>query len=93
MAGMLITMTTGAGGLSAAVASAGLWLSVQVHHVPDPSSIALLVVGVMLLAIGFVANFECQSRRWADEMDAQLQVRRRDLQSLGIISSQSPRMR
>jgi hypothetical protein len=50
---------------------------------------ALLVAGVVLLAIGFVANFEHQSRRWAEEMEAQLQARRREQQSLGIFPGRS----
>ncbi len=85
MSDALITVTTGAGGLAAAVGAAGLWLSIRAHQVPDPASMALLVVGVVLLVIGFMAHFEHQSRRWAEEMDAQLQARRRDLQSLGIV--------
>ena len=72
--------------------SDGLWLSVKVDHVPDPASMALLVAGVVLLAIGFVASFERQSRLWATQMEAQLQARRRDLQSLGIIPGQAPQM-
>jgi type VI protein secretion system component VasK len=85
MAGALITVTTGAGGLAAAVGAAGLYWSIQVGHVLDPTAMALLVAGVVMLAIGFVATFEYQSRRWAEEMDAQLHARRRDQQSLGII--------
>jgi type VI protein secretion system component VasK len=85
MAGTLITVTTGAGALAAAVGAAGLYWSIQVGHVLDPTAMALLVAGVVMLAIGFVAQFEHQSRRWAEEMDAQLQARRRDQQSLGII--------
>ena len=90
MAGMLITVTTGAGGLSAAVGAAGLYGSIQTGHVLDPSAMAFLVAGVVLLAVGFVVNFEHQSRLWAHQMDAQLQARRRDQQSLGIIPGQSP---
>lgn len=90
MAGAMITVTTGVGGFAAAVAAVGLWLSVSVDHVPAPASMALLVVGIVMLAIGFVAHFEHQSRLWAAQMEAQLQARRRELQSLGIISGQSP---
>ena len=93
MTGALMTVTAGAGGLAAAVATIGLDLSVGAGHAPDPASMGLLVAGVVVLILGFVSNFEHQSRRWADEMDAQLQTRRRDLQSLGVIPGQSPQMR
>lgn len=36
MAGTLITVTTGAGGLAAAVGTVGLYWSIQVGHVLDP---------------------------------------------------------
>ena len=85
MAGTLITVSTGVGGLAAAVATVGLWLSVKVDHVPDPASMALLVAGVMLLAIGFVAHFEHQSHLGSIQMEAQRQARRRELQALGIV--------
>jgi Na+/melibiose symporter-like transporter len=85
MAGALITVTIGAGGLAAAVGAAGLYWSIQVGHVLDSTAMALLVAGVVMLAIGFVANFEHQSRRWAEEMNAQLQARRHELRSLGIL--------
>ncbi|KLU08494.1 hypothetical protein [Kocuria sp. SM24M-10] len=90
MAGALITVTAGAGALAAAVGAAGLCGSIQAGHVMDPTAMAFLVAGVVLLAIGFVATFEHQSRLWAHQMDAQLQTRRRDLRSLGIIPGQSP---
>ncbi|KUG53840.1 hypothetical protein AVL61_14990 [Kocuria rosea subsp. polaris] len=89
MAGALIAVTTGVGGSAAVVAAAGLWLSVKVDQMPDPASMALLVAGVVLLAIGFVANFEHQSRLWTARMEAQLQERRRELQSLGITPGHS----
>lgn len=89
MAGALITVTTGVGGVAAAVATVGLWLSVRADQVPAPASMALLVAGVVLLTIGFVVRFECQSRLWATQVDAQFQARRRDLQSLGIIPGHS----
>ena len=92
MAGTLITVTTGAGALAAAVGAAGLYGSIQTGHVLDPSAMAFLVAGVVLLAVGFVVNFEHQSRLWAHQMDAQLQARRRDQQSLGIIPGQSPQV-
>lgn len=93
MAGALMTVTAGAGGLAAAVATIGLGSSVAAGHAPDPASMGLLVAAVVVLILGFVSNFEHQSRRWADEMDAQLQTRRRDLQSLGVIPGPSPQMR
>ncbi|PAU90969.1 hypothetical protein CK505_08465 [Kocuria sp. WN036] len=92
MAGMLITVATGAGGLAGAVAILGLGLSVEAGGVPDPAAIGLLVVGVVAVVIGFVSNFEHQSRLWATETEAQLQGRRRDLQSLGIIPGRSPQV-
>lgn len=91
MSGALITVTTGAGALAAAVGAADLSWSIQVGHVLDSTAMALLVAGAVLLAIGFVAHFEHQSRRWAEGMDAQLQARRRELQSLGIIPGQPSR--
>ncbi|MGX5360038.1 hypothetical protein [Kocuria sp. KH4] len=93
MAGTLITVTTGAGGLAAAVAIIGLGLSVGAGHAPGPASMGLLVAGIVVLILGFVSNFEHRSRRWVDEMDAQLQARRCDLQLLGVIPGQSPQMR
>ena len=88
----LITLATGAGGLAAAVATVGLGLSVGVGGAPEPAAIGLLVAGVVALAIGFVSNFEHQSRLWTNQMDAQLQARRRDQQSLGIIPGRSPQV-
>lgn len=85
MAGTLITVATGAGGLTATVGATGLGWSIQVGHILDPVAMALLVAGVVLLAIGFVAHFDHQSRLWTTQMECQLQARRRDLQSLGII--------
>ena len=93
MSPTVITLATGAGGLAAAVATVGLGLSIGAGGTPDPAAISLLVVGVVALIIGFVSNFEHQSRLWAHQMDAQLEARRRDLQSLGVIASQSPQMR
>lgn len=93
MTGTLITVTTGAGGLAAAVAAVGLWSSISLDRVLDPASTALLVVGVVLLAIGFVAHFEQQSRLGATQMQAQLRARRRELQMLGILPDQAPHMR
>ncbi|EYT48026.1 hypothetical protein [Kocuria sp. UCD-OTCP] len=90
MANALIMATTGAGSLTSAVATVGLWLSIRVEQVPDPAAIALLVVGVVLLAIGFTAHFEHQSRLGTAQMETQLQVRRRELQALGIIHGQAP---
>lgn len=92
MAGALITATTGAGSLASAVASVGLWLSIRVEQAPDPTAIALLVVGVVLLAIGFTMHFERQSRLGAALMEKQLQARRRQLQALGISQGQAPHM-
>ncbi len=85
MSGALMTVTTGAGGLAAAVGTAGLYRSIQVAHLLDPNAMAFLVSGVVALVIGFVSNFEHQSQLWAHQMDAQLQARRRDQQSLGVI--------
>ena len=85
MAGALITATTGAGGLMAAVATVGLWVSIRGEQVPEPAAMALLVAGVMLLAIGFVAHFEHQSHLGSIQMEAQRQARRRELQALGIV--------
>lgn len=85
MAAALITVTTGTGGLAAAVAVVGLCLPAKAGHVLDPALMALLVAGVVMLAIAFVSSFEHQSRLWATQMEAQRQARRRDLQALGII--------
>ncbi|MEX5259993.1 hypothetical protein [Kocuria sp. CPCC 205263] len=97
MAVTLITVTTGTGGLAAAVTTAGLCMSVGSGGVPEPALIAILVAAVVVLAIGFVSNFEHQSRLWADQMEAELQARRHGLQpsravpapSLPVRSSQS----
>ena len=85
MAGALMTVTTGTGGITATVAAVGLCLSIGAGNGLDPALLTLLVAGVMVLVIGFVLNFEHRSRLWAAETEAQLQSRRRDLQSLGII--------
>jgi len=87
-----MTVTAGAGGLAAAVATIGLGLSVGAGHAPDPASMGLLVAGVVVLILGFVSNFEHRSRRWADEMDAQRQARRCELQALGITPREAPQM-
>ncbi|MFF0905729.1 UNVERIFIED_CONTAM: hypothetical protein RF653_18820 [Kocuria sp. CPCC 205316] len=92
MAGALMTVTTGAGGFVAAVATVGLGLSVGSGHAPNPASIGLLVAGVVALVIGFVSHFEHQSRLWAHQTDAQLQARRRAQQSRGIIPGRSPQL-
>lgn len=92
MADTLITVAMGAGGLAAAVATVGLCVSVGVGGAPDPISVGLLVAGMVVFAVGFVSNFEHQSRLWADQMEAQLQARRRALQSFRAIPGQSPRM-
>ncbi|GAB2598954.1 hypothetical protein GCM10009696_00440 [Kocuria himachalensis] len=92
MSPTVITLATGAGGLAAAVATVGLGLSVGVGHAPEPVSIGLLVGGVVALAIGFVSHFEHQSRLWANQMESQLQERRRAQQSLGIIPGRSPQL-
>ena len=85
MAGALMTVTTGTGGITATVAAVGLCLSIGAGNGLDPALLTLLVAGVMVLVIGFVLNFEHRSRLWVAETEAQLQSRRRDLQSLGII--------
>lgn len=79
MAVTLITVTTGAGGFAAAVTTAGLCLSVGAGGAPEPALIAILVAAVVVLAIGFVSNFEHHSRLWADQMEAELQARRHGL--------------
>lgn len=93
MASTLITVATGAGGLASAVAMVGLGLSVGTGHAPEPASIGLLVAGVVVLAIGFMSNFERESRLWASQMEAQLQARRQDLLLLGAIPVRSPQTR
>lgn len=76
MATTSIIAATGVGGLAAAVATVGLCVTVGAGGTPEPAWIALLVIGVVLLVIGFMANFEHQSRLWADQLEAQRQVRR-----------------
>jgi hypothetical protein len=87
MAGALITVTTGTGGLAAVVATAGLCVSVGAGGTPGPSLIAILVAAVVVLAIVFVSNFEHQSRLWADQMEAELQARRQGLQLPRAVSA------
>lgn len=62
MAGALMTVTTGASGLAAAAATAGLRVTVGVGDIPEPALIAILVAAVVMLAIEPVPNFEYQSR-------------------------------
>ena len=76
MARTLTTVAIGTGRLMAAVATAGLCLSVAAGNTPEPALIGLLVAAVVVLIAGFVSIFEHQSRLWASEMEAQLQARR-----------------
>ncbi len=93
MSGALMTVTTGAGGLAAAVGTAGLYWSIQVGHVLDPTAMALLVAGVVMLAIAFVATFEHQSRLWANQMEADLQARRHGLEMSKATAASSLQVR
>ena len=93
MAGTLITVTTGAGALAAAVATAGLCVSVGAGGVPEPALIAILVAAVVVLAIGFVSNFEYQSHLWANQVEAELQARRHGLKMSKAVSASSLQVR
>lgn len=93
MAGTLITVTTGTGGLAAAVATAGLCVTVGAGGIPEPALIAILVAAVVVLAIGFVSNFEHQSRLWANQVEAELQARWHGLKMSKAVSASSLQVR
>lgn len=76
MAHVLITVTTGAGGLATAVAAAGLGLSIAAGGMPQRPLIGLMAVGVVALVLGFVRHFEEQSRTWSQQVAGQRRARR-----------------
>lgn len=87
-----IAVITGIGGLAAAVATAGLCLSIMAGGAPQRSLIGLLVAGVVLLVIAFVWCFEEQSRLRASRMDRSLRGRQHAPPPVRAASAQSSQM-
>ena len=86
-----ITVATGTGALVAAVATAGLCLSIVTGDAPQQSLIGLLVAGVVILVAVFVRCFEEQARLQAIQTDRWLQARRHAAHLARAAPAPSPR--
>ena len=86
-----IAVATGTGALMAAVATAGLCLSIVTGDAPQQSLIGLLVAGVVILVAAFVWCFEEQARLQASQTDRWLQARLHDLEPAPATPAPSPR--
>ncbi|STX03432.1 Uncharacterised protein [Kocuria rosea] len=76
MAGTLMSVATGAGGVATAAAMIQLSLSIGTSGALEPAAIALLMIGAVALIARVVVDFESQSRQHVDRTRAQIEARR-----------------
>ena len=76
MAGTLMSVATGVGGVATAAAMVQLSLSIGTSGALEPAAIALLMIGAVALIARVVVDFESQSRQHADRTRAQIEARR-----------------
>lgn len=93
MARTLATLATTVGGLTAVVATTGMCLAVGIGNTPSPTSITVFVAAVVVLVVGLVRDFEHQSLAWAEQVEAQAQARRNNLQTPRTPSGPATHMR
>ena len=76
MAGTLMSVATGVGGMAVAAGMVQLSLSVGTSGALEPAAIALLMIGAVALIARVVVDFESQSRQHVDRTRAQIEARR-----------------